>query len=322
MISCRKLLSLVSATALLLTVGSSHALTITAAGNSLGFSLTTFVSGIPSNPYGPLGIAVNSSGQVLVNSYPDRKNYLFNNSDGQTLGDAISSVYTGRSVAAMTLANGSVWQSGGPLARLNDDGSIAQIFSTITLNHGIWTNPVNDHIIAQGTAPGLGYGLLDIDVSGTTPTTRLINTAGTDGLTVSSDGTTLFTVSGSYDIASGALIASYNIPGADGMGVITSPGNSLDGKVVVNTIYGNVILLDPVTLTQTLIAHGGTRGDFVAADHTSGTLLLSQTNSIERLSCGVDCAIGSKLVPEPSTLAIMTFGLLGLRRKARTNKPG
>ncbi len=320
MISFRKSLSFVAAAAFLFATSSSQALTITAAGSSLGFSLSTFVSGFTASPYGPLGIAVNSAGQVLVNSYPDRKNYLFKNIDGQTVSDKLSAV-SGRGVAAMSLANGSVWQSGGPLARLNNDGTVAALFNNINLSLGMWTNPVNDHIIARGSASGVGSGLLDIDVSGSSPIARRINGASTDGLTVSRDGTTVYTTHNSYDIATGALLSSYSIPGADGMGIISSPGSTLDGQIVVNTTIGNVVLLDPTTLVQTIIANNGSRGDFVAADQTTGTLLLSQTHSIERLSCGSNCAIGSSTVPEPSTLAIMASGLLAMRwRRQQTGK--
>jgi len=78
--------------------------------------------------------------------------------------------------------------------------------------------------------------------------------------------------------------------------------------VVVNNNDGTVTLIDPVTSTETVIATGGTRGDFVSGDTNNGTLFLSQYEQVARLSCGTNCSIGTP-VPEPGTVGMMLFGL-------------
>jgi hypothetical protein len=61
-----------------------------------------------------------------------------------------------------------------------------------------------------------------------------------------------------------------------------------------------------------LLASGGTRGDFVSPDPSSGTLFISQMERMDRLGCGPGCSIGVGAVPEPSTWAMMILGFAGV----------
>jgi hypothetical protein len=76
------------------------------------------------------------------------------------------------------------------------------------------------------------------------------------------------------------------------------------------------VLVDHITFAQTLIASGGGHGDYVSPDRNDGSLLVSSSNNLLRLSCGGDCGIGSpppvEGVPEPSTWAMMILGFLGV----------
>jgi hypothetical protein len=291
---------------------------LTGAGVTDGFSLSTFVSGLSNTGsfgIGPLGVAVNSAGNVIVNDYPSQTNYVFTNADGQTTASALSHTSVSGGAFAMALSNGSVWGANGNLTKFNNDGTVNTVYNNIQANLGIWTNPVNGHLITNGAG-----GLVDIDVSGASPTYRVINGVGSDGVTVSPDGTTVYnTAVAGYNIATGLqTYGPVSVPnGPDGMGIIS--GGALNGDIVVNTNGGEVYLLDALG-NYTLIATGGSRGDFTAPDG-NGNLFLTQTDSVLRLSLEGATIGGS--VPEPSTWAMMIFGFAGVgfmayRRKSKT----
>ncbi len=110
----------------------------------------------------------------------------------------------------------------------------------------------------------------------------------------------------------------------DGTGVIA--GGVFDGDIIVNSNNGTVGLINHLTGVETVIATGGARGDLVSPDTSNGTLLLSTTDTMYRLSCGPNCSIGSVgNVSEPATVGLMTLGLAGVfvqrrrRRRAAAN---
>jgi len=315
--------TLLGALVLATTATAAFSLTLTPAGVADGFTLTNFVTGfgVGAGGIGPLGVAVASNGNVIVDASNLSANYVFSDVDGQNLTSAISHTAFNAFPPAYTATAGAVWGSGGfsgpnagKLIKFNNDGSINTVFTIAGLNisNGMWTDPVNGHIIASGGA------IYDIDVSGATPTFRVVNNNGADGLTVTPDGTTVYTSSGAgYSLTTGALVKGpFSVSGADGIGVITS-SNSLNGDLIVNSNNGIVVLVDPSNGAQTIIANGGTRGDYVAPDPTNGSLFLTQSNDIFRLSCGEGCAIGAPPpppsgAPEPASAGLMIGGFGGI----------
>ncbi len=87
----------------------------------------------------------------------------------------------------------------------------------------------------------------------------------------------------------------------------------------VNTNLGELWEVSLNDSTQTLVASGGSRGDLVSYDTSNNTAILSQTDSMLRLSlpAGFSFSTSTTNVPEPGILALMGFGLLGLARVRR-----
>jgi len=286
-------------------------LTVNPTGTGLGFSLGTFLTTNQTcnGCVGPTGVAVNSDGNVIVNNAAtDGRNYVFSNSNGQTLGSALSSVTGANYPAAYATSNGSVWGStgfnSGQLIKLDNAGNTVATYN-VPVTLGLWTNPVNGHLIGSGSS-----GLVDINVSGVTPTFTVIpGTPFVDGVSVSPDGTTVYTnIVNGYNIATGApVFGPVGIGGADGTAVIY--GGALNGDILVNTNFGELWLLDDITGSPTLIASGGSRGDYVALDGQGG-LFVTQSNEVLRLS--LEGGTIGTAAPEPTTWAMMILGFAGI----------
>ena len=304
----------------------SAAMTLTAQGIALGFTLTNVVTGFPGGGIGPLGIAVNSDHNIMAGSSADNRNYIYSDTNNQTFASALSSTpfVAFPPAYAYSPATGKVYGSGGfsgpnanQFLQFNNDGSINHVITpNVPVTNGMWANPVNGHILAAG-----GSGIYDINV--VTETARLVTSHTSDGITISADGTKLYTYDGGiFDIATGASLGNFgSVSGADGMGIITSSNPATNGDIVVNTTDGRLVLvdIDSVLFTQTVIASGGSRGDYTAADWTNGTLLLTQSNDILRLDCGSGCSVGSTPTPEPASVLLLAAGLLSLAGLRRLN---
>ena len=327
-----------AATLGLLGASQSHAaLTLTADGITLGFSISTFATVFPGNTgccSGPFGVAMDTTGgsnTVVVSVNGTR--YQFADTDGQTTGTALNTTGSGSGTNAYATAGGLAYGGeGGNFVQFNKNGTVNHVLTGVNTSPylGMWGNPVNGHIIATSFA-----GLIDIDplANSGAGSYRVINGAFGDGVSVSPDGTIAFLETGgitSYNIATGAVIQSFSdalLSAVDGTGVISST-NSLNGDIVAVTNNGTVVLIDPDAPggpTYTLIASGGTRGDYASPDVSNGTLFIDTADIVYRLACGPDCGIGvapPPPIPEPETYALMLAGLAAMgavaRRRRRT----
>lgn len=304
-------------------------LMLTAAGTGLGFTLSQYYSD-PAATYGILGTTSGPGGYIYGAGYARGQVYKLADTDGQTFASIVTSASAPGTPTGIAYAGGKLYVGilGGGYYQM-DPTTLAltplSLSSSVSHAYGLWANPVKGHLLA-----GDAFGLLDINP--TTGTVTTVGPGGMDGVTVSPDGKT------GYGEYSGAFVIGYDlvtpnpassvfnsgfIPGGpDGTGIIT--GGPLNGDIIANLNNGTVVLIDPSTSIQTVIATGGSRGDLVGPDYSTGTLLLDQYEGLWRLGLKTGC-IGTTCnpgVPEPGTLTLLGAALAGLgsfrfRRKKR-----
>src|SRR5262249_52086748 len=155
--------------------------------------------------------------------------------------------------------------------------------------------PTNGHLFAATLNNNIIY-----DIDPVAKTKSVFVNASADGLSVSPDSTILYAAATNghilgFNIATKAQVFdSGAIPGGVD-GTAAGVGPIFGQYIFANTNGGQVYEVNLTTLAQTLIATGGSRGDYVTVDPSNSTLLITQTDRIMRLS-------GASLVavPEPS----------------------
>lgn len=319
--------------AIALPQAASAGLAINAAGAADGFSLSLFTTMPQSGPYGAWGSAVLSNGNVVVNGYAGPGsgsfvNRVFTDVDGHAYTDALSTKAWNDFdyASALTRLGSTVYgtEHGSNTVRVvNLDGSQGAIISNVGRG-GIDADAARNSLLAA-----TDLGIVEIDLSNPDPATNFRYVGGcggtcVDGVTVSTDGQTVYGEQGGhilgFNIATATQVYDSGFLGdPDGVGVIR--GGALAGQLILNNNNGTVSLLNTLTNTVTTIAEGGSRGDFVGFDPTNGTVFLSQSDSLLRLSLstGTIGGGGGGGAPEPATwvMAILGFGMAGgaLRRR-------
>lgn len=304
------------------------AMTLTAAGSSAGFSLSTFADGFPSNPggVGPVGIAITPAGQVMISDYAygypsvnQARNAVFADVDNQhystdaTFSSTAGFVLYGPSGIAVVGSHiYQAQQSGNQVAEIDASGNYLQKIVDFGAAVSLVANPANGHLFSSS-----GSSVLDIDPIAKSFT--VFSNTNWDGMAITPDGKILYganfntgNIEG-YDTATKALV--FQSGAISGYGTIDGSAlgtGVLAGNIFVNTNGGAIIEVNLTTKVQTVIATGGSRGDFVSVDTNNGTLLLTQSNSVLRLTAPAGGGFGDgNAVPEPTTLAIWGLGALG-----------
>jgi len=290
------LASLVIVGAALFSATAHAAITLTPAGTAQGLILTTFSSGYPQGDgVGPLGIGFTSSNGVMVSDKFGDIRLFPTNADGQ-VAPAATQHYGNVTGSGSFLSNATgiaqvgnniylARQGVGDVVQVNQNGSLNQVIVTgLPYVTGIVANPNNGHLYVST----LGMNAV-FEVDPIAKTKTLFTNGDIDGLALSSNGSTLYSLNEDtgmitgYSTTTGAvtfapLFVSTQIDGA--VQGLPTLGNNL----FVNTRDGKIIEVNLTTRAETTIADGGSRGDFASVDRINNTLLFTQSDSIVRLS--------------------------------------
>jgi hypothetical protein len=284
-------------------------------------ALTVFASGFPvTNSIGPFGVDYQTDGNILVTTGTGNLQ-RFANTDGQNAvtipvlrafgaGQAIGLAHIGSNIYLA--------QNGAParVTQINANGSDNHVVATgISGATGLVASPVSGHLFCTtNIAP---FRIFEIDAA--SGTTTVFQTMGqniaADGMTFSADYSILYAARNDnhmvgYNVATGAqvfdsgLIANVGAIDGSALGF-----GALANNLFVNTRNGFVVQVGlNAPFTQTIIASGGTRGDFVTSDPSgSGDMLITQTGEIYRL----------RGIPSPSVVALLCLGSLVAARRRR-----
>jgi hypothetical protein len=302
---------------------------LTPAAVSQGYRLSTFATDFPGvkdvngpNYIGPLGIAFPAGGGVLVTDFPGNIRLFPTDTDGQSAKNVSVTQNYGTFNAVGLAQVGQTFymtqQGNNGVVQVNPNGTFNKyVAGNMFQATGVVTNPLNGHLFVSATGTGAGQ---IFDVNPATGTATPFANALVDGMTVTPDGKTLFTAADDrilgFDTQTGALVyQSARLPGGlDGIGVGTG---LLAGNAFVTTHDGTLLDLNLSTGLLTTIAEGGSRGDFVIADPNDGSLLITQSDRVLRLTAPPGGGFGfppaaAPLVPEPSSLALLGMGALAL----------
>lgn len=297
----------------------SHAaaqMTLTAAGVARNFQLTTFVSGYPSSGgVGPVGLDYQPDGTVLVTEYTTNAIRRFNNVDNQTVTDGALLNYSGAEFPHdVAHVGGTMYishYSSQTIEQLNADGSVNHVVvSGIGNARAMEVNPTNGHLLVS-----CAQGIRDVDpIAGTF---SALNATEVDGMAISPDGSIIY---GSvlsngpgghivgYSTTTGAAVFDSGFVGFGGLDGLVLGFGPFAGYIYANMVNGQVWEVNLTTFEQTLIASGGSRGDFATPDPAgSGDMLITQSDRVLRLHG----------IPSPSAGAVMLLGVLAMPRRRR-----
>lgn len=309
---------------------SADPLILTTAGASQGFALSVFASGfaVSSSGVGPDGIAFLSSGSVLTTDWAAGGVQVFpSDTDGQDAAAVpYAQTYGSNNAQSIALAAGNLYLSqavSDDLLEINSNGTLESFATSIPGGaEQLWEDPLTGDLLVGS----FGNGIYQFNPS-TLALSLLASAPGTDGVALSNDGQTVYAalyggeVEG-FDVSTGEEVYNSGPIAGTPIGVVQGNG-ALANDLFVNTLTGGLIEVDLTTHAQTLIATGATGGAFVYIDPNNGSLMVTESDTIYRLTPAAGGSFGpeqSATTPEPGSLLLLGSGLAALAKLIRRRR--
>lgn len=288
-------------------------LTLTPATVNAGWTQVVFISGYTpdKNGIGPLGITFTDEGGVLVaDTYGNVR--LFPDSDGQAVANTpVAYSYGGGKSDGLARVGNRFFMAqpvSNAIIELNADGTPKQAIVSFYTATNVIANPNNGHLFASSVRRNF---ILDVDPVAKKAVSFVTLPFG-DGDGLATDGVTLYVETGEhilgYRLSDKKLVFDSGfLLGADGIAIGTG---SLAGQLFVNTNYGQIFQIDLKSQIITLIATGGSRGDYIAVD-PNGSLLVTTGYGVWRLTPPAGDSLESARVSVKTSTVVGSLSTLG-----------
>jgi len=274
-----------------------------------GFAVTTFASGFPnSSCVGPIGLAFDPNGNLLVGDFPTGVLYKFPPQGGVAGPATEVGPTSSTSLAGLAFtADGRLYaadQANNRVVELSPlTGAVLRTVATVRVATDIQVDPLSGDLFVSGT------GFFCFDNPGIQRISNFTSGPGTvtqyfppvcqetiDGFVFGPDGTIytqagyappddVFSLTGTNGPPTPVFTGIANVPTADGIALQANPGNPSHPFLYVNDNDGTITKVDtttaPPTLTQ--IYTGGSRGDFDTVG-PDGCLYAIQTDRVIKIT--------------------------------------
>jgi hypothetical protein len=264
-----------------------------------GYAVTNFATGFVNSGIGgigPIGLAFDSSGNLLVGDYFTGFIYKFGPAGG-VAATSLNSTTLGPAIAGLAFTkDGRLYlarQHAGDVVEVDpSNGAKLRTVATIAHATGLATDPLSgDLFVSLACGPALGCPLVIYRISNFASgpgTVTVYANVGADGIAFGADGTLytngiLTAIAGTNSATPGAVTISDPVGAdADGLAISEDPNTPF---LYGNSTLGYITKVDFTTSppTKTSIVTGGSRGDFATVG-PDGCLYATQTDRVLKVT--------------------------------------